>query len=98
MKIDRRSLVAGLIKLILFVSFYAAGYFTNAQLSQYTIVSQKERIDTLEQETALQRLQINELNRRSAINAESIQTLKTIQNDIDRIKAELNNLREFHNK
>lgn len=72
MAISMRSVIAGLIKLILFFAFYMAGWLTNSQLNQYTIVSQQDRINSLENETALQRLQINELNRRATSNTESI--------------------------
>ena len=58
MAISMRSVIAGLIKLILFFAFYMAGWLTNSQLNQYTIVSQQDRINMLENETALQQLQI----------------------------------------
>lgn len=76
MAISMRSFIAGLIKLVLFFAFYMAGFFTNSQLNQYTIVSQQDRINMLENETALQRLQINELNRRSTSNTENLKQLE----------------------
>lgn len=92
MAISMRSFFAGLIKLILFFAFYVAGYLTNAQLNQYTIVSQQDRINMLENETALQRLQINELNRRATSNTESIKQLTKIQQDLETLKSEVQRL------
>lgn len=92
MAINMRSFFAGLIKLILFFAFYVAGYLTNAQLNQYTIVSQQDRINSLENETALQRLQINELNRRATSNTESIKQLTKIQQDLETLKSEVQRL------
>ena len=92
MAISMRSVFAGLIKLVLFFAFYLAGYLTNAQLNQYTIVSQQDRINSLENETALQRLQINELNRRATSNTESIKQLTKIQQDLEILKSEVQRL------
>lgn len=92
MAISMRSVFAGLIKLVLFFAFYIAGYLTNAQLNQYTIVSQQDRINSLENETALQRLQINELNRRATSNTESIKQLTKIQQDLETLKSEVQRL------
>lgn len=92
MAISMRSVFAGLIKLVLFFAFYLAGYLTNAQLNQYTIVSQQDRINSLENETALQRLQINELNRRATSNTESIKQLTKIQQDLETLKSEVQRL------
>ena len=92
MAISMRSVFAGLIKLILFFAFYIAGSLTNAQLNQYTIVSQQDRINSLENETALQRLQINELNRRATSNTESIKQLTKIQQDLETLKSEVQRL------
>lgn len=92
MAISMRSVFAGLIKLILFFAFYLAGYLTNSQLNQYTIVSQQDRINSLENETALQRLQINELNRRATSNSESIKQLTKIQQDLETLKSEVQRL------
>lgn len=92
MAISIRSVFAGLIKLILFFAFYLAGYLTNSQLNQYTIVSQQDRINSLENETALQRLQINELNRRATSNTESIKQLTKIQQDLETLKSEVQRL------
>lgn len=92
MAISMRSVIAGLIKLILFFAFYMAGFFTNSQLNQYTIVSQQDRINSLENETALQRLQINELNRRATSNTESIKQLTKIQQDLETLKSEVQRL------
>lgn len=92
MAISMRSVFAGLIKLILFFAFYLAGYLTNSQLNQYTIVSQQDRINSLENETALQRLQINELNRRATSNTESIKKLTKIQQDLETLKSEVQRL------
>ena len=50
MAISMRSFIAGLIKLVLFFAFYMAGWLTNSQLNQYTIVSQQDRINSLEKE------------------------------------------------
>lgn len=92
MAISMRSVFAGLIKLILFFAFYLAGYLTNSQLNQYTIVSQQDRINSLENETALQRLQINELNCRATSNTESIKQLTKIQQDLETLKSEVQRL------
>lgn len=92
MTISMRSVIAGLIKLILFFAFYMAGWLTNSQLNQYTIVSQQDRINSLENETALQRLQINELNRRATSNTESIKQLTKIQQDLETLKSEVQRL------
>ncbi len=92
MAINMRSVIAGLIKLILFFAFYMAGWLTNSQLNQYTIVSQQDRINSLENETALQRLQINELNRRATSNTESIKQLTKIQQDLETLKSEVQRL------
>lgn len=92
MAINMRSVIAGLIKLILFIAFYVAGYLTSTQLNQYTIVSQQDRINSLENETALQRLQINELNRRATSNTESIKQLTKIQQDLETLKSEVQRL------
>lgn len=92
MAISMRSFIAGLIKLVLFFSFYMAGWLTNSQLNQYTIVSQQDRINSLENETALQRLQINELNRRATSNTESIKQLTKIQQDLETLKSEVQRL------
>ena len=92
MAISMRSVFAGLIKLILFFAFYLAGYLTNSQLNQYTIVWQQDRINSLENETALQRLQINELNRRATSNTESIKQLTKIQQDLETLKSEVQRL------
>lgn len=96
MAISLRSFVSGLIKALLFVAFYVAGILTSSTLSQYTIVTQQERINSLENETALQRLQINELNRRASHNTENLKKLQSIQNDVDSIKQELQKLKGFH--
>lgn len=92
MAISMRSFIAGLIKLFLFFAFYMAGWLTNSQLNQYTIVSQQDRINSLENETALQRLQINELNRRATSNTESIKQLTKIQQDLETLKSEVQRL------
>lgn len=92
MAISMRSFIGGLIKLILFFAFYISGYLTATQLNQYTIVSQQDRINSLENETALQRLQINELNRRATSNTESIKQLTKIQQDLETLKSEVQRL------
>lgn len=97
MAISMRSVIAGLIKLILFFAFYMAGLLTNSQLNQYTIVSQQDRINSLENETALQRLQINELNRRATSNTENLKQLERISSDIESLKKEVQQLHGLHN-
>lgn len=78
MAISMRSFIAGLIKLVLFFAFYMAGWLTNSQLNQYTIVSQQDRI--------------NELNRRTTSNTESIKQLTKIQQDLETLKSEVQRL------
>lgn len=97
MAISMRSVIAGLIKLILFFAFYMAGWLINSQLNQYTIVSQQDRINSLENETALQRLQINELNRRATSNTENLKQLERISSDIESLKKEVQQLHGLHN-
>lgn len=97
MAISMRSVIAGLIKLILFFAFYIAGWHTNSQLNQYTIVSQQDRINMLENETALQQLQINELNRRATSNTENLKQLERISSDIESLKKEVQQLQGLHN-
>ena len=43
-----RQLANGLIKAMLFLAFYMAGVLSSEYLSQFTISSQKDRIETLE--------------------------------------------------
>ena len=74
-----------------------AGWLTNSQLNQYTIVSQQDRINSLENETALQRLQINELNRRATSNTENLKQLERISSDIESLKKEVQQLHGLHN-
>lgn len=97
MAISMRSFIAGLIKLVLFFAFYMAGFFTNSQLNQYTIVSQQDRINSLENETALQSLQINELNRRATSNTENLKQLERISSDLESLKKEVQQLHGLHN-
>ena len=65
---------------------YGSGYLTATQLNQYTIVSQQDRINMLENETALQRLQINELNRRATSNTENLKQLERISSDLESLE------------
>lgn len=97
MAISMRSFIAGLIKLVLLFAFYMAGWLTNSQLNQYTIVSQQDRINMLENETALQQLQINELNRRATSNTENLKQLERISSDIESLKKEVQQLHGLHN-
>lgn len=83
MAISMRSVIAGLIKLILFFAFYMAGWLTNSQLNQYTIVSQQDRI--------------NELNRRATSNTENLKQLERISSDIESLKKEVQQLHGLHN-
>lgn len=87
---------AGLMKALLFGAFYVAGVLSSTQLSQYTISSQRDRIDSLEQETALQRLQINELNRLANENSRSLQALQEIKDELTLVKSEISKLKGLH--
>lgn len=87
---------AGLMKALLFGAFYVAGVLSSTQLSQYTISSQRDRIDSLEQETALQRLQINELNRIANENSRNLKTLEAIRQELSEVKTEISKLKGLH--
>ena len=80
-----RQLANGLIKAMLFFAFYMAGVLSSEYLSQLTISLQKDRIESLQNETAIQRLQINELNRRASINAENLQELRAMKVELKTI-------------
>lgn len=97
-RIDLRQCFNGVLKALLFVAFYVAGVMTNSQLSEYTIVTQKERIEYLENETAIQRLQINELNKKAAENSENLKKLENIQSVIETIKKDISYLKGQHNE
>lgn len=86
----------GLMKAALFAAFYVAGVLTNSQVSQYVISTQQDRINSLEQETAVQRRQIDDLNRRAAEHSENLKTLSVIQAEVVQIKAEISKLRSLH--
>ena len=89
-KIDLGQCFNGVLKALLFVAFYVAGVMTNSQLSEYTIVTQKE--------TAIQRLQINELNKKAAENSENLKKLENIQSVIETIKKDISYLKGQHNE
>lgn len=91
-----RQLANGLIKAMLFFAFYMAGVLSNEYLSQLTISLQKDRIESLQNETAIQRLQINELNRRASINAENLQELRAMKVDLQNIKNDIQSLKGLH--
>lgn len=90
-----RQLANGLIKAMLFFAFYMAG-LSSEYLSQLTISLQKDRIESLQNETAIQRLQINELNRRASINAENLQELRAMKVDLQNIKNDIQSLKGLH--
>ena len=91
-----RQLANGLIKAMLFFAFYMAGFLSSEYLSQLTISLQKDRIESLLNETAIQRLQINELNRRASINAENLQELRAMKVDLQNIKNDIQSLKGLH--
>lgn len=91
-----RQLANGLIKAMLFFAFYMAGVLSCEYLSQLTISLQKDRIESLQNETAIQRLQINELNRRASINAENLQELRAMKVDLQNIKNDIQSLKGLH--
>lgn len=91
-----RQLANGLIKAMLFFAFYMAGVLSSGYLSQLTISLQKDRIESLQNETAIQRLQINELNRRASINAENLQELRAMKVDLQNIKNDIQSLKGLH--
>lgn len=73
-----------------------AGVLSSEYLSQLTISLQKDRIESLQNETAIQRLQINELNRRASINAENLQELRAMKVDLQNIKNDIQSLKGLH--
>lgn len=83
MTINWRSFLNGLIKAAMFAAFYVAGVLTSSQLSQFTITTQQDRIESLEAETAIQRKQIDELSQRALQNTESLKTLNEIKQDLE---------------
>lgn len=91
-----RQLANGLIKAMLFFAFYMTGVLSSEYLSQLTISLQKDRIESLQNETAIQRLQINELNRRASINAENLQELRAMKVDLQNIKNDIQSLKGLH--
>lgn len=91
-----RQLANDLIKAMLFFAFYMAGVLSGEYLSQLTISLQKDRIESLQNETAIQRLQINELNRRASINAENLQELRAMKVDLQNIKNDIQSLKGLH--
>lgn len=91
-----RQLANDLIKAMLFFAFYMAGVLSSECLSQLTISLQKDRIESLQNETAIQRLQINELNRRASINAENLQELRAMKVDLQNIKNDIQSLKGLH--
>lgn len=91
-----RQLANDLIKAMLFFAFYMAGALSSEYLSQLTISLQKDRIESLQNETAIQRLQINELNRRASINAENLQELRAMKVDLQNIKNDIQSLKGLH--
>lgn len=91
-----RQLANGLIKAMLFFAFYMAGVLSSEYLSQLTISLQKDQIESLQNEIAIQRLQINELNRRASINAENLQELRAMKVDLQNIKNDIQSLNGLH--
>ena len=91
-----RQLANGLKKAMLLFAFYMAGVLSSEYLSQLTISLQKDRIESLQNETAIQRLQINELNRRASINAENLQELRAMKVDLQNIKNDIQSLKGLH--
>lgn len=91
-----RPFINGILKALVFAAFYVAGALTGAQLSDYKIVSQQDRIQFLEGETYLQRTQINELTKRATENTESLQEIKKIKMEIFDLKTEIQFLQEKH--
>ena len=73
-----------------------AAVLSSEYLSQLTISLQKDRIESLQNETAIQRLQINELNRRASINAENLQELRAMKVDLQNIKNVIQSLKGLH--
>lgn len=97
-KIDLHSFFNGLIKASMFAAFYVAGVLSSSQVSQFTISTQKDRIESLEAETALQRQQIDALSQRALQNTENLKTLEEIKRDLNAVKNELKTLKELHNE
>ena len=74
-------------------AFYVAGVLTATQVSDFTIDSQRARINELERETEEQRIEIDALTKKVAENSESLQTILVMKNDIETIKQRIN---DFH--
>ncbi|WP_368430775.1 hypothetical protein [uncultured Parasutterella sp.] len=96
MTINWRSFLNGLIKAAMYAAFYVAGVLTSSQLSQFTITTQQDRIESLEAETAIQRKQIDELSQRALQNTESLKTLNEIKQDLEGMKSEIQTLKRIH--
>lgn len=96
MTINWRSFLNGLIKAAMYAAFYVAGVLTSSQLSQFTITTQQDRIESLEAETAIQRKQIDELGQRALQNTESLKTLNEIKQDLEGMKSEIQTLKRIH--
>lgn len=92
-KISLRSFFNAVIKAIVMAAFYVAGVLTATQVSDFTIDSQRARINELERETEEQRIEIDALTKKVAENSESLQTILVMKNDIETIKQRIN---DFH--
>lgn len=96
--IDLHTFFNGLIKAAMFAAFYVAGVLSSSQVSQFTISTQKDRIESLESETARQRQEIDALSKRAVQNTENLKTLEEIKKDLTTVKNELKTLKELHNE
>lgn len=86
----------GIIKVVLCGAFYVAGVLSGTQLSDLTISSQRERITSLELETAQQQVQIDELKKLATQNSKNLIALESIKNEIKELREKINKLQGMH--
>lgn len=65
MKFDLRSFINGLMKLILMIAFFGAGFWTKLILDQHQIMINRDQIEALQIETDRQRTEIDALQAQS---------------------------------
>lgn len=90
------SFFIGIIKVVICGAFYVAGVLSGTQLSDLTISSQRERITSLELETAQQQVQIDELKKLATQNSKNLIALESIKNEIKELREKINKLQGMH--